>query len=340
MSFYDDQVKLDFSDVLIVPQKSTLSSRKDVSLERTIYFFHSKQTWTGVPIIVANMDTIGTIEMALETQKSRMITCLHKFYKAEDIPADLDRQYFMVSVGTNREDLKNLEEIIEKVSPFFVCLDVANGYSVAVLDVITSIRMRYPKIVLVAGNVVTPDLVETYFNLGVDVVKMGIGSGSVCTTRLQTGVGYPQFSCIYDTTTALYLKQGPYIISDGGIQQIGDFSKAFGAGADFVMCGGMFAGHSECAGDTVLENGELYKLFYGMSSTDAMMKNYGKVADYRTAEGKTVKVKCKGNVEHTIRNIFGGIRSTMTYVGATKIEELNEKVSFIKVNHQVNKIFS
>jgi GMP reductase len=331
--------KLDFSDVLIVPKESDLSSRKDVNLKRTFYFSNSKRTWTGIPIIVANMDTTGTIDMARECQKHQILTCLHKFYSAEDIPEDLDRNYYMVSTGTRPEDIENCDDIIAKRKPYFVCIDVANGYCNTVLNIISRFHLLYPEITLVAGNVVTYEMVKQYYEHGVDIVKMGIGSGSVCTTRLQTGVGYPQFSCILDTKKRIHKNKNIYIISDGGIQTIGDFSKAFGAGADFVMCGGMFSGHSECAGEIIEIDGVSYKTFYGMSSTVAMDKRYGGVANYKVAEGKSVKIQYKGPVANTIVNILGGIRSTMTYIGAKYMDEIYENTEFIRVNNIVNQIY-
>jgi len=334
-----EDIKLDFSNVLIVPKISTLNSRSDVDLEREIVFEHSKRVWKGVPIIIANMDTTGTVEMARVCQKHHIITCLHKFHKAEDIPDDLDRNYFMVSIGTRKKDLENLATIMEKVKPYFICLDIANGYSTHIFTVIDDIRRTYPDVTLVAGNVVTYEMVEQYYNRGVDIVKMGIGSGSVCTTRLQTGIGYPQFSCIYDTRSQIK-NPNMHIISDGGIQYAGDFSKAFGAGADFVMCGGLFAGHEECAGETVVENDVTYKVFYGMSSSNAMVKHYGGVANYRVAEGKCVKLKHRGAVEQTILDTLGGIRSTLTYIGASKMEQVFEKAAFIKVNNVANTIYN
>jgi guanosine monophosphate reductase len=219
----DPQIKLDFNDVLIVPKESDLHSRNDVCLKRTFYFHNSNRSWCGIPIIVANMDTTGTIEMAKQCQKYNIMTCLHKFYKAEDIPDDLDRNYFMISTGTRAEDIVNCENIIERVKPYFVCIDVANGYCVYILETIRKLHAKYPDITLVAGNVVTYDMVKKYYENGVDIVKMGIGSGSVCTTRLQTGVGYPQLSCILDTKKQMD-SDNVYIISDGGIQNIGDFS--------------------------------------------------------------------------------------------------------------------
>jgi GMP reductase len=191
---------------------------------------------------------------------------------------------------------------------------------------------------LIAGNVVTPELVTKYYENGVDIVKMGIGSGSVCTTRLKTGVGYPQFSCINDTKNNI--PEGCYIMSDGGIQQMGDFSKAYGIGADFVMSGGMFAGHDECSGYIIEENGIKYKAFYGMSSSNAMNTYYGKVANYRSSEGKCVKIKLRGPVEDTVQDMLGGIRSTMTYVGAKELKELYGKCDFIRVNNTVNRIYN
>ena len=334
-----EDIKLDFSNVLIVPKISQLNSRSDVDLEREITFCHSKQTWKGIPIMIANMDTTGTVEMAREAQKHHIITCLHKFHTSDDIPDDLDRNYFMVSIGTRKDDLINLEMIMEKVKPYFICLDIANGYSTHIFSVIDDIRGRYPTVTLVAGNVVTYEMVEQYYNRGVDIIKMGIGSGSVCTTRLQTGIGYPQFSCIYETKSQIK-NPNIHIISDGGIQYAGDFSKAFGAGADFVMCGGLFAGHEECSGDTIVENNITYKVFYGMSSTNAMVKHYGTVANYKVAEGKCVKLKYRGSVEETILDILGGIRSTLTYIGASKMEQVFEKAAFIKVNNVANTIYN
>jgi GMP reductase len=335
----DPHIKLDFNDVLILPKESDLQSRNDVSLKRTFYFHNSNRTWCGIPIIVANMDTTGTIEMARQCQKQCIMTCLHKFYKPEDIPNDLDKNYYIISTGTRTEDITNCEKIIEKVKPYFVCIDVANGYSVYILETIRKLHAKYPDITLIAGNVVTYDMVKKYYDNGVDIIKMGIGSGSVCTTRLQTGVGYPQLSCIIDTKKQLE-SDNIYIISDGGIQNIGDFSKAFGAGADFVMCGGMFSGHEECSGDLITLNGVQYKTFYGMSSSDAMNKHYGGVATYKVAEGKSVKIKYKGSVIHTLNDIMGGIRSSMTYIGAKFMDEIYEKTDFIRVKAIVNTIYN
>jgi IMP dehydrogenase/GMP reductase len=605
--------KLDFSDVLILPQRSELESRKDIDLEREFTFKHSKYTWKGVPIIVSNMDTTGTIEVALELQKYKMITCLHKFYKYTDIPKELDKNYYMVSTGIREQDLENLDEIMRHIDPIFICVDVANGYSTKFLEVVKQVREKYPTKVICAGNVVTSDMAqELVISGGVDIVKCGIGSGcftsdtkvlmadgkyrninkikigekvinmrgeavqvlnvtnqgyknvissknsnwknstfvtpdhlyftnscfwksidslngaefklpenikwelpetfsvqidedkymkcnedlgklfgiilmyahikndsfefipqnfldidiilrnifqdlehksnkylikmfnqwkttifekdspycnneyphefyctdldfnkglntilkkyisqlhpsyqhhyeilqftelvlnktrsapnsfltinnsfssleetwdievdcdthsfiadncivhnSVCTTRLQTGVGYPQLSCVIECSNTIHGLDA-HIVSDGGIQVSGDISKAFGGGADFVMCGSMFAGHNECGGEIVVENGKTYKVFYGMSSSKAMDKYHGGVANYRSAEGKCVKIESKGKISDTVDNMLGGVRSTMTYIGAKKMKNLSKCCTFIKVNNQVNNIY-
>jgi GMP reductase len=336
----DNDIKLDFSDVLLLPKRSDLSSRSEVNIEREIKFKHSSYIWKGVPIIVSNMDTTGTIEMALKLQEYKIITCLHKFYTADDIPDNLNPDYFMISTGITDLDLKRLDDIITKKKINFICVDVANGYSINFQNKVKEIKSRYPDKVIVAGNVVTRELVEELImHCGVDIVKIGIGSGSVCTTRLQTGVGYPQFSAILECADAAHGLNG-HIISDGGIQNVGDFSKAFGGGADFVMCGSMFAGHTESGGELVEQDGKKYKVFYGMSSSQAMNKYHGGVAQYRSAEGKCVKIPYKGDVSDTILNILGGIRSCMTYVGAHNLKDIPKCSSFIRVNNIVNKIYS
>ncbi len=335
----DNSLKLDFSDVLLVPKRSTLSSRNEVKLERTIYF-KSGVSWTGIPIMVANMDTTGTIEMARVLQKFKMITCLHKFHNIGDIPDDLDKNYFAISTGIKEEDLAHLDEMMSAYDSLFICVDVANGYSINFHNVVKDIRKKYPSKVIIAGNVVTREMVEELIiNCGVDIVKCGIGGGSVCTTRKLTGVGYPQFSMVMECADAAH-GLGGYMCSDGGIVVVGDIGKAFGGGADFVMCGSMFAGHYESGGDEFTDDkGDLYKMFYGMSSSQAMNKHYGGVATYRSAEGKCVKVKHRGYVEYTLLEILGGIRSTMTYIGARELKHISKCASFIRVNNQLNKIY-
>uniref|UniRef100_A0A2K6FF87 GMP reductase n=1 Tax=Propithecus coquereli TaxID=379532 RepID=A0A2K6FF87_PROCO len=305
----DNDVKLDFKDVLLRPKRSTLKSRSEVDLTRSFSFRNSKQMYTGVPIIAANMDTVGTFEMAKVLCKFSLFTAVHKHY--------------------------SLEQWQEFASQNPDCLEVTLGLPFQALDV----RKRFPQHTIMAGNVVTGEMVEELILSGADIIKVGIGPGSVCTTRKKTGVGYPQLSAVMECADAAHGLKG-HIISDGGCSCPGDVAKAFGAGADFVMLGGMLAGHSESGGELIERDGKKYKLFYGMSSEMAMKKYAGGVAEYRASEGKTVEVPFKGDVEHTIRDILGGIRSTCTYVGAAKLKELSRRTTFIRVTQQVNPIFS
>jgi len=334
-----EDVKLDFKDVLIVPKRSILGSRSEVDLNREFYFRNSRQKWSGVPILSTNMDTIGTFEMYEKLSKYGMITCLHKYYKSGDFPEDMDKERYMISTGIHDRDWKNLNDIVKTVDPKFVCIDVANGYSVKFFDYVRRVREAYPDLVLVGGNIVTGEMVEELvINGGLDIVKCGIGSGSVCTTRLQTGIGYPQLSTVIECSDSAH-GINAHIISDGGIQYSGDIAKAIGGGADFVMLGSMLSGHDECDGELEEEDNKLYKTFYGMSSEKAMDKYSGGMAKYRSSEGKVVRVLYKGSVEDTIQTILGGLRSTLTYVGAEKLKYLSKCTTFIKVNRQVNEFY-
>jgi GMP reductase len=345
----DSEVKLDFTDVLFRPKRSTLSSRSEVNVERTLKFKHSGRTWTGVPIISSNMDTVSCVEMFKELSKYKMLTCFHKFINIDDVirvcnEENYSSEYFMLSSGITDRDFEKTKENVELlknagIETHFICIDVANGYMFKLLDFCRRMRQEFPNVTLVAGNVVTREIVEELIICGVDIVKVGIGSGAVCTTRLQTGVGMPQFSAVMECSDAAH-GVGGMIISDGGICYPGDVSKAFGGGSDFVMIGSMFAGHTECPGEIIEDHrGQQYKLFYGMSSDTAMNKHHGGVASYRSSEGKTVKVPLKGPVEGTIQNILGGVRSTCTYVGASRLKDLAKCATFVRVNRQVNTFY-
>ena len=334
----EQEIKLDFIDVLIRPKRSGLSSRSDVSMIRTIEFPNSKVSWTGVPIIAANMDTVGTIDMYRELSKQRMITCLSKHYNVDDYPTDMDREYYMVSTGINDNDWEKLVRVMKKLKAKFICVDVANGYMTRLVDFVKRVRSNWPETVIVCGNVVSREMVEELImNGGADIVKVGIGSGSVCTTRIQTGVGMPQLSAVAECADAAHGINGA-IISDGGITCPGDVAKAFGGGADFVMLGSMLAGHQESAGELIEEGDRKFKIFYGMSSSTAMDKYHGGVAKYRSSEGKTVKIKYKGPVERTLMDILGGVRSTCTYIGASRVKDIPKCCTFMRVNRQVNEV--
>ena len=339
-------IKLGFKDVMFRPKRSTLKSRSQVSLQRTFKFMHSAEEWTGVPIMAANMDTVGTFKMALKLVEKELFTAIHKHYSLEEWNAFLNNapkgieNFIAVSTGTGEHDLEKVLAIFE-ANPHlkFICIDVANGYSEHFVAFVKNARKQFPDKVIIAGNVVTGEMVEELLLAGADIIKVGIGPGSVCTTRIKTGVGYPQLSAIVECADAAH-GLGGQIISDGGCSAPGDVAKAFGAGADFVMLGGMLAGHDESGGRVVERNGKKYKQFYGMSSATAMEKHVGGVAEYRASEGKTVEVEYRGAVETTVQDILGGVRSTCTYVGASQLKELTKRTTFIRVAEQENRIYT
>ncbi|XP_064599230.1 GMP reductase 2-like isoform X2 [Liolophura sinensis] len=341
----DNDIKLDFKDVLIRPKRSTLKTRADVNLQRSFLFRNSGQEYTGIPVMAANMDTVGTFDMAKALGKHSMFTCIHKHYPVEEWREFAGQnkdilQYIAASSGTGQGDLSKLCAILEAVPDIrYICVDVANGYSEHFVEFVREVRKKFPQHTIMAGNVVTGEMVEELVLSGADIIKVGIGPGSVCTTRKKTGVGYPQLSAVIECADAAH-GLGGHIISDGGCTCPGDVAKAFGAGADFVMCGGMLAGHTESGGEIVEKNGRKMKLFYGMSSATAMKKHAGGVAEYRASEGKTVEIEYRGDVEVTIQDILGGLRSTCTYVGAGKLKELSRRTTFIRVTQQLNEIFT
>jgi len=354
---------LDFRDVLILPKKSKINSRKDVVLERTIVF-QNGVSWTGIPIIAANMTTTGTLELYKVLSTYKIITALHKFHKLQDLldynnensDLKLNPDYFMISTGISDDDYTNLIHILDNFECKFICVDVANGYISKFKDFCKSLRRDYPEKIIVAGNVCTFEGIELLNQLEMDIVKIGIGGGSACTTRIQTGVGMPQLSCILECVQAckehnhinslIHYKYDEdtlirsFILSDGGITCPGDLAKAYGAGADFVMIGGAFAGHDENPGQIVNDErtGAKYKSFYGMSSTYAMTNNYAanNNTNYRSSEGRELKVAYKGSLKSSVENYLGGLRSACTYTNSANLEELAVNTKFIIVNNQYN----
>ncbi len=336
-------IKLDFKDVLIRPKRSVLKTRAEVSLEREFKFKHTQSTWTGVPIIAANMDHTGTLAMANALSDHHILTAMDKFITLDEWKSFAkDHQkalpYMFASIGITDDDFKNLDAVLNAASVHFICLDVANGYTERFVSHLEDLRVKHPKAVIMAGNVVTGEMAEELILSGADVVKIGIGPGSVCTTREKTGVGYPQLSAIIECADAAH-GLGGYVCADGGCTTPGDVAKAFAAGADFVMLGGMLAGHDECSGEIIEEGGNKYKRFYGMSSKEAMERHHGNVADYRSSEGRSVNVPYRGPVKNTIMDILGGLRSTCTYVGAHRLKELTKRTTFIRVARQLNEVF-
>lgn len=345
----EEDLKLDYKDVLIRPKRSTLSSRREVDISREYKFRWSSKTFKGVPIIAANMDGVGTFEMAKAFAKdgNGLTVALTKHY-----PEKALNEYFAkngaasvwYSLGTVEKDLQKLKAVLaDKKTPKAkriekICIDVANGYSQAFIDFLKRARDQYPDLIIMAGNVVTGEMTEELILSGADVVKVGIGPGSVCTTRKMTGIGYPQLSAVIECADAAH-GLGGLVCADGGCTVPGDVAKAFGAGADFVMLGGMLAGHDQSELQIIEENGQKYLTFYGMSSTTAMKKHSGGVAEYRASEGKTVKIKYRGDVAQTLQDVLGGLRSACTYVGAKRLKELSKRTTFIRVTQQLNTIF-
>ena len=339
----EEELKLDYSDVLFRPKRSTLSSRKEVDLHRTYKFKYSKNEWTGIPIMAANMDGVGELGVAENLSEFNMITSLTKQHDVKKLKQfkNLKSIYknIALSTGIKKEDFDQLGKVLKEFSFIrFICVDVANGYSERFSSFIKDVREKYPTKTIIAGNVVTADMTQELVLSGADIVKVGIGPGSVCTTRIQTGVGYPQLSAVMECADAAH-GLGAHIIADGGCTCPGDVAKAFGAGADFTMLGGMFAGHDEGRGKLIRDKGKKFIEFYGSSSLVANKKHYGGLSNYRSSEGRTVRVKYRGRIKDTILDILGGIRSSCTYVGAPSLKQLSKCTTFVRVTNQYNKTF-
>ena len=369
----ENEILLDYSDVLIRPKRSTLKSRSEVSLERKFYFRNFEPDfpdncsddphYRGIPIMAANMDGVGTFAMADTLGAQGIFTCLVKTYTAEELidfyyGDGLNRtDYVAMSIGTSAADYDKLCTVYEKVRDNlkYVCIDVANGYSEHFVEHVREVRKRFPHLVIIAGNVVTADQTQELILNGADIVKVGIGPGSVCTTRIQTGVGYPQLSAVIECADAAH-GLGGHIIADGGCTCPGDVAKAFAAGADFVMLGSMLAGTDQGGGEVIeqfYKTNELvegswdkhvierkqFVQFYGMSSETANDKHFGGLKEYRSSEGRTVLVPYKGDVARVVQDILGGLRSTCTYVGAVKLKQLSKCTTFVRVNNQFNRTY-
>jgi GMP reductase len=382
----EEELKLDYKDVLIRPKRSTLGSRKEVDLERGYNFRNYKpqhndtgslpygypagpypeKHWRGVPIMAANMDGVGTFEIADKLAEGKIFTCLVKTYSVKELVIYFDNDmpertnYVAMSIGITDRDHQKFRDVYEQVDSKlkYVCIDVANGYSTRFRDFVMDFRMLYPNIIIIAGNVVTGEMTEELILAGADIVKVGIGPGSVCTTRIQTGVGYPQLSAVIECADAAH-GLGGHIIADGGCTCPGDVAKAFAGGADFVMLGGMLAGHDEGGGEVItkyFETGEQwfdkknenyhpvveqkkYVQFYGMSSEAANDKHFGGLKEYRSSEGREVLVPYKGAVASTIQDILGGLRSSCTYAGAIRLKHLSKCTTFVRCTQTHNSVF-
>lgn len=340
-----EEINLDFKDVLFRPQKSAINSRADVKLVRKYTFKNSGQSYEGIPIIAANMDTIGTFEMAIALNEHNLFTTIHKHYELEQWVqfAKQNPQVIRnvaVSSGTGKQDQEKIDKILEAIPEIgYICVDVANGYCSSFVEFVRQTRQRYPTKTIMAGNVITGEMVEEIIHAGADIVKVGIGPGSVCTTRKKAGVGRPQLTAVIECAEAAR-KLGGHIISDGGCTEPGDICKAFGAGADFVMLGGMLAGHAQCSGEVIIDaRGNKVMKFYGMSSKLAQEKYSAGLATYRASEGKVVEVPFRGDVCPTITDILGGLRSICTYTNSANLDQLAMNTTFFKVHRTTNEVF-
>ncbi len=376
----EEDVKLDYKDVLIRHKRSTLKSRSEVSLERKTNFRNYKPDYdlneyhySGTPIMASNMDGVGTFEMADKLAEGDIFTCLVKTYTAEQLVEYFDgpierTECVAMSIGTSDSDyyklLKVKQESDNKLK--YVCMDIANGYSEHFADAVRRVRTEFPDLVIIAGNVVTREMTEELILAGADIIKVGIGPGSVCTTRIQTGVGYPQLSAVIECADAAH-GLGGHVIADGGCTCPGDIAKAFAGGADYVMLGGMLAGHDQGGGEVIdkyyktgewvrqedqLENNgpttitwsdgierKQFVQFYGMSSKSANDKHFDGLKDYRSSEGRTVLVPYRGAVENTVQDILGGVRSTCTYAGAVRLKHLMRCTTFVRCTQTHNGVF-
>lgn len=343
----EDEIKLDYADVLLRPKRSTLTSRKEVLLERKFNFYHSPKTWEGVPIIASNMATCGTFEMAETLSKYKILTAFHKYYSVEDYEKFFKEfnnpDYIIYTLGIRDEDIIKLKEMISNglINNFsFICIDVPNGYLERFLESIKLVRNLCPNHIIIAGNVVTNEMTEEIILSGADIVKVGIGPGSVCTTRKMTGVGYPQLSAVIECADAAHgisNGHGGYglVIADGGQQYPSCIAKAFCGGADFNMAGSLFSGFDESAGNLVEKNGKKYKEYFGSSSNKALIDFYGKKGEYRASEGRYVLMPYKGKIDNFIQDLFGSLRSTGTYIGARRLKEFPRRATFLRVNRQL-----
>ena len=374
----EEDIKLDYKDVLIRPKRSTLKSRKQVKLHRSFTFRNYvaefpeqdvTEHYNGVPIMASNMDGVGTFEMADALASQNIFTCLVKTYSADELIEFFDTDdylrtnYVAMSIGTSDDDWGKLQSVMAMADGNlkFVCMDIANGYSDHFAQHVRKVREAFPNLVIIAGNVVTREMTEELILSGADIVKVGIGPGSVCTTRIQTGVGYPQLSAVIECADAAH-GLGGHIIADGGCTCPGDVAKAFAGGADFVMLGGMLAGHDQGGGEIIekfyatneleYEVGEhldnrkqkverkQFVQFYGMSSDAANTKHFGGLKDYRSSEGREVLVPYRGSVSDTVQDLLGGIRSTCTYAGAKKLKQLSKCTTFIRCTQQFNAVYA
>ena len=332
--------KLNFEDVLLQPKRSTLTSRKDVDMTRKFTFRNSKKVMNFTPIFASNMDGVGTFSMAKVLQEYKLMTVITKSTKPEQwkeaVGTGLRLQSVSVCTGAKKDsDYANMQEILKMFPDIkMITIDVANAYHQSMVGFVEQVREEYPDKVIIAGNVVTPEMTEELIISGADVVKIGIGPGSVCTTRTMTGVGVPQFSAILECSDAANGVDG-HIMADGGCTQPGDIAKALGGGAHMVMIGGMLAGHDES--EIPVVNGQ--REFYGSSSDRAREIHNKSKSGYRGNEGKLIQLPDRGPVNNTVEDILGGVRSACTYIGARRLKDMPKCASFVTTHNVINRVY-
>ncbi len=361
MNLIHDEIKLDYGNVLLVPgTRTNVTSRKLVNLNCRISFNHNEKTvYEGIPIMAANMDGVGSFAMADALIRHRIFTCLAKMHSEENLikffsEDSLRRDYCAITVGLRHMDREKFKSVNQNAGPIkFACLDVANGHTQRFVSFLEEFRSEFPEVVIIAGNVVTPEQTEILVKAGADLVKIGIGGGSVCETRIKTGVGYPQFSAVVECGHAAR-EAGAHIVADGGCTCPGDVAKALAAGSAFVMLGGMFAGHKEGGGRVVtrrFNTGEItdegkailqenkYVEFYGMSSQIANNKHFDGLQPWKTSEGREVLLPFKPSIDETVQDMLGGLRSACTYLGAGNLQDLPQAAKFVQCHDTHNRVF-
>lgn len=334
--------ELDYSDVLILPARSTITSRSEIVLEREITFKHSQRTWKGVPLACANMDNLASFQMADTLAKYKILTCLTKHYSSHELVTyfnnpltDLD--YVSYSMGISDGDLNKFNNFKKEVNEVrFVNIDTPNGYMERFVDFCRNFKKENPLITIIAGNVCTGEMVEELALNGVDIVKAGIGGGAQCTTRMKSAIGRPMVSMILECADKAH-HHGIQLMADGGITSPGDACISFAVGADFTMVGSQWSATLETGADIIEEDGKQFMMFYGMSSSEAQKTHeVGGLKSYRASEGRVSKIPYRGSIHPIIQDYLGGLRSCCSYTGSHTLKSLPKKATLVKVNNRLN----
>jgi IMP dehydrogenase len=319
---------LTFDDVLIVPSRSDVRSRKSPQLDTEI----AKGVKRSIPLIAANMDTITESAMAIAMDKLGGFGILHRFMSVEDQVGEVEKvkaagvKLIGASIGVNAE-WKDRTAALIRAGVNLLTIDIAHGHSVSMLDTLKFLKDTYPGIKVIAGNIATPEGAMDLIEAGADSIKVGIGPGSMCTTRIITGCGVPQLTAIA-LCAEVAIEKGIPLIADGGLRTSGDIVKALAAGASCVMLGSMLAGTIETPGE--IKKG--MKSYRGMASKAAQVSWRGELPEGMAPEGESTSVAVKGHVSDVINEICGGIRSGMSYLNALELQEISKNARFIETS--------